>query len=202
MRTHSLILASTSRYRRMVLERLGVHFEAVAPGVDESTYRHLAPQAMAETLAVDKALAVARGRPGCLVIGSDQVVATESDVFEKPGSPDRAVAQLSRLAGRSHRLITAVAVSDGHTTRLATDVHTLWMRSLSLAQIERYVHADAPLDCAGSYRIESLGLALFERVEADPDTADDTAIVGLPLMKTLGLLRTFGWDPLDPPAEG
>jgi septum formation protein len=197
MHAPTLVLASTSRYRRMVLERLGVPFEVASPAVDEGAFRHLSPQVMAETLALEKANAVARARPGCLVIGSDQVVATESDVFEKPGSPNRAVAQLSRLAGRSHRLITAVAVSDGQTTRLATDIHTLWMRPLSLDQLERYVHADAPLDCAGSYRIESLGLALFDRIEADPETADDTAIIGLPLMKTLALLRAFGWDPLD-----
>ncbi len=196
--SHRIILASTSRYRRALLERLSFPFEVKPSSVDESLYRHLQPQVMAETLAVEKALAVARLEPGALVIGSDQVVATESDVFEKPNEPQRAVAQLSRLAGRAHRLITAVAVTDGTTIHLATDIHTLWMRPLTLPMLEHYVSIDAPLDCAGSYRLEGLGIALFERIEADPETADDSAIIGLPLMKTLALLRRFGFDPLQP----
>ncbi len=192
-----IILASTSPYRRALLERLGVPFEVASPGVDEAAHRHLPPEEMAVTLAILKAEAVARSHPGALVIGSDQVVTTGSDVFEKPVEPARAVAQLSRLAGRSHRLLTAVAVTDGHRVATALDVHTLWMRALPLQSLERYVRSDSPLDCAGSYRLEGLGISLFERIEADPETADDTAIIGLPMMKTLRLLRGFGFDPLD-----
>jgi len=193
-----IILASTSPYRRALLERLGVPFEVIASSVDEALYRHLEPADMALTLAKEKAAAVSRLHPGALVIGSDQVVTTGTDIFEKPHEPTRAVAQLSRLSGRSHRLITAVAVSNGERMETAVDIHTLWMRTLSLPELEQYVRIDSPLDCAGSYRIEALGIALFERIEADPETADDTAVVGLPLMKTLRLLRGFGWDPLTP----
>lgn len=192
-----LILASESRYRRALLDRLGVPYEAVSSGVDETTSRHLAPLEQARVLARMKAEAV--GAPGALVIGSDQILDLGGEVLHKPGTAERAVAQLERLSGRSHRLITAVAVhsADQERTEIDVDIHVLTMRALSRAQLERYVAHDQPLDCAGAYRLESLGIALFERIEADPATADDTAVVGLPLMKTLALLRRFGVEALD-----
>lgn len=211
-----IVLASTSRYRKALLARvftpLGLEVEAVAPGVDES----LSPEESAlpvieraTLLAVRKARAVAQRNDfrDAIVIGSDQIcVGPEGEVLHKPGTVERAVAQLFRLAGRTHSLVTAVAVlrvspTATPTEELATayDIHRLTMRALTPEALARYVALDQPLDCAGSYKLESLGIALFASIEADPDTADESAIVGLPLMKTLGLLRQcFGWDPLSP----
>lgn len=207
-----LVLASTSRYRKALLQRvldpLGMNAEAVSPDVDEvlsDTEAALEVAERATLLAVRKARAVAHreGFDGLLVIGSDQIcVDPDGEVLHKPKSAERAIAQLSRLAGRTHALVTAVAVlrvdAAGHEAlHTAVDVHRLTMRPLGLDALTRYVAHDQPLDCAGSYRLESLGLALFDKIEADPDTADESAIVGLPLMKTLALLRDhFGWDPL------
>lgn len=208
-----LVLASTSRYRRQLLARvltpLGHDVEAVAPGVDEalSPIESLLPVAERATLlATRKARAVAHRSEfaGALVIGSDQI-AVDPDGFtlHKPQTPERALDQLARLSGRTHELVTAVAIArvtaDKEALATACDTHRLTMRPLSRDALARYVALDHPLDCAGSYRLESLGVALFSRVEADPDTADESAIVGLPLMKTLSLLREcFGWDPLSP----
>jgi septum formation protein len=189
-----IVLASTSRYRRQLLERLDVPFDVAAPDCDETNGDGLAPRPLAQRLARLKALSVAA--PDAFTIGSDQVLDLDGEVLGKPGTVAAAVAQLSRLAGRAHRLITAVAVVDGRTGAVAeaVDVHRLTMRPLDGAAIARYVAHDQPLDCAGSYALERRGVALFERIEADPETADDTAIVGLPLMKTLALLRGFGFD--------
>lgn len=186
-----LVLASTSRYRRELLARLGLPFECVAPGVDEETAgRGLAPEARAVTLALAKARAVAALRPDAVVIGSDQVCALGDELLGKPGSEDAACRQLLRLQGREHRLATAVAVVHGlHETTLL-DVTRLHMRALAPETVRRYVAADQPLDCAGSYRIEGLGIGLFDRIES----GDQTAIIGLPLLATARTLRTFGFE--------
>ena len=191
-----LILASTSPYRRALLDRLSIPYEVASPGIDEELYRHLAPREMAITLSMAKAEAL--DVSDALVIGSDQVVDLDGEVLGKPGSEENAVAQLMAMSGRTHRLITGVAVHDSRTglTHADVDVHTLHMRTLSRPSLERYVAHDRPLDCAGAYKLECRGIALFERIEADPTTADDTAIVGLPLMKLLALLRRFGADVL------
>jgi septum formation protein len=208
-----IVLASTSRYRKALLARvftpLGLEVEAVAPGVDESLSPEQAALPVVERatlLAVRKARAVAERHDfrDAIVIGSDQIcVDPDGQVLHKPGTAERAAAQLMRLAGNTHALVTAVAVlrvsASAPTEELATacDIHRLTMRALSPEAIVRYVALDQPLDCAGSYKLESLGITLFASIEADPDTADESAIVGLPLMKTLALLRQcFGWDPL------
>ena len=189
-----LILASLSPYRQALIKRLGISIDMIAHRCDETAYGDLAPDALARRLAVEKAKSV--GLAGALVIGSDQVVDLDGAVIGKPHTPAAAQAQLARLQGRSHRLVTAVAVHDLATqrTELDVDVHVLTMRPLTETQIARYVAYDNPIDCAGSYKLESRGIALFDRIEADPETADDTAIIGLPLMKTLALLRRFGVD--------
>lgn len=206
-----LVLASTSRYRKALLQRildpLGMRADAVSPDVDEElsdTEAALPVAERATLLAVRKARAVAHreGFDDVAVIGSDQIcVDPDGEVLHKPKSAERAIAQLARLAGRTHSLVTAVAVlrvtAGREALHTAVDVHRLTMRPLGLDALTRYVTHDQPLDCAGSYRLESLGLALFDKIEADPETADESAIVGLPLMKTLALLREhFGWDPL------
>ncbi len=192
-----LVLASTSRYRAEVLRRLGVPFEAIAPDLEEVIPPGAVPHSAASMLARQKALAVST-RPterDALVIGSDQIcVAPDGEILHKPGSVERAVAQLQRLQGKTHMLVTAVAVARGDEVHGAFDVHRLTMHPWSDDALRAYVARDQPLDCAGSYRLEAAGIALFSRIEADPETADETAIIGLPLMKTLRLMRErFGW---------
>ena len=166
-----LVLASTSPYRRALLDRLGIGYEVMAPHVDEGAFREMAPREMAIALATAKAEAV--DVDDALVIGSDQVVDVGGIVLGKPGTVERAVEQLTILSGCAHQLITAVAVRDTRTgeTTADVDVHTLTMRVLSRPQIERYVAHDLPLDCAGAYKLEQRGIALFEHIAADPSTA-------------------------------
>jgi septum formation protein len=186
-----LILASTSPYRRKLLEQLGLPFRCVAPGVDEAVIQSQIadPLALAERLARAKAAAVFAQNPDAVVIGSDQLVAFGGRVLGKPGTAARAVAQLLAMAGHEHRLITAVALADRDGVEIAMNIARLWLRPLGAEEAERYVAADRPLDCAGSYKIESLGIALFDRIE----TSDQTAIVGLPLMTVCRMLRARGF---------
>ncbi len=196
-----IVLASTSRYRKLVLERVKVPFETVAPLVDEDVPDEMPAEEASVLLAVRKAMAVAErgGFEEAIIIGSDQMcVAPEGDILGKPGDGERALLQLSRLSGRTHRLVTGLAVVHRGRVVTACDVHHLTMRRLDEALLMAYVQHDQPLDCAGSYRLESRGIALFEKIEADPETADESAILGLPLMKLLRVLRDeFGVDVLE-----
>jgi septum formation protein len=186
-----LVLASTSPYRRALLERLGVPFRCVAPSVDEDALKDpgLAPRDLARHLARAKAASVAAGAPGAVVIGSDQLVALDGRIHGKPGSVEAAVAQLLALAGRPHELVTALAVTHEGRWWEHTDVTTLWMRPITRAEAERYVAADRPTDCAGSYKLEERGITLFERIESN----DHTAITGLPLIALTTMLRALGF---------
>jgi septum formation protein len=186
-----LILASTSPYRRALLARLGVPFRCVAPAVDEGALGDpsLSPRALAQRLARAKAERVAAAAPDAVVIGGDQLVSFEGRVFGKPGDAGRAADQLAVMAGRPHELITAVSVVHPGGAFDHTDVTTLWMRPLTRPEVERYVAADRPFDCAGSYKLEQRGVALFERIES----ADHTAITGLPLIALTTVLRGLGF---------
>jgi septum formation protein len=186
----ALLLASTSRYRGELLGRLGVPFLAAAPDCDEDAYRAkgLAPQELAETLALAKAESLRGAHPDAAILGGDQLAAIDGEILGKPRSEPAARAQLARLAGRTHTLFTAVAlIARGRVLR-HTDVTHLTMRPLSAEQIARYVAADDPFDCAGSYKLERLGIALFARIES----ADHTAIVGLPLLAITTMLAEIG----------
>lgn len=191
-----LLLASTSRYRRQLLERLGVPFRVLAPDCDEEALKRpdLAPQALAEELALAKAASLGAANPRATIIGSDQVAAVADGdgwlILGKPGSPERAIDQLARLAGRTHLLITAVAVLHRGRIERHTDVTRLTMRALARDQLARYVAADQPLDCAGAYKLEARGVALFSRI----DSADHSAITGLPLMALTGILAGLGYQ--------
>ena len=145
------------------------------------------PRDLAEALA--KAKAGSDDTEG-IVIGSDQVAALGDEILGKPGTVDAAISQLQLLNGREHQLITALAVRHRGRTIVHTDVTTLTMRGLSSDSIRRYVEADRPIDCAGSYKIESKGIALFERIES----ADQSAIIGLPLITLTTILRSLGVD--------
>jgi len=187
-----LILASTSPYRRAQIERLGVPFRSVAPDVDEEALKTrwgaVAPRELAERLAHAKAASVAERAPEAVVIGGDQLVAFDGRILGKPGTIEGAIAQLRELSGRSHDLITALAVIRGFETYAHVDVATLNLRQLTPDSIARYVNADRPMDCAGSYKLESRGITLFESIDSD----DHSAIVGMPLIALTSILRGIG----------
>ena len=187
-----LVLASTSPYRRALLERLGVPFRCRAPCCDESVLKGEAsnPVLLAETLAHAKAASLVLEEPDSTIIGCDQTVSFQGRVLGKPATFERAVDQLVCLAGQTHELITAMVVIRGDRVFRHTDVTLLQMRVLSRTAIERYVSADQPLDCAGSYKMESRGIVLFERIESE----DHSAITGLPLIALVSILRELGFE--------
>jgi len=189
-----LVLASTSRYRRELLARLRLPFDVEAPGVDETPQAGEAPAALARRLARAKAHAVAARHPDAVVVGSDQVADLDGEAIGKPGDHERAVDQLRRMSGRTVVFQTALAVvrrRDGFEREALAPV-TVRFRRLGDAEIEAYLRAEQPYDCAGSAKSESLGIALLEAIESD----DPTALVGLPLIRTAALLRAAGLDPL------
>ena len=191
-----LILASTSRYRRELLQRLRLPFEVVAPWVDETPLPGEAPAVLAQRLAMAKARAVAALHPGAIVIGSDQVADLHGQAIGKPGTHERAAAQLRSMRGQRITFQTAVAVvraDRGYAQGLLASV-VVSFRDLSDAQIEHYLRTEQPYDCAGSAKCETLGIALLEAIDSD----DPTALIGLPLIRTCRLLREAGLDPLQP----
>jgi septum formation protein len=214
---NKLVLASTSKYRRALLDRLGLSYVAIAPKVDEeaiaesiaATFAQNAAagsaspsvatsasacDAIALQLAQDKAASVAGAATDAFIIGSDQLVDLDGERLGKPGTIEKAEAQLRKLSGKTHRLVTAVALRhpDGRV-ETALDVHVMKLRVLSDAEVRRYVQRERPIDCAGSYKIESLGISLVESMTSS-DGSDFTAIVGLPLVALCNLLRAAGFE--------
>lgn len=190
----SLILGSTSRYRRELLQRLRLPFESVSPQVDETPLPGETPAALALRLALAKARAVSRLHPNAVVIGSDQVADVDGEPVGKPGTHERAVAQLRRMSGQTIVFQTAVAVVRADTGFEAVELAPVKVRFRTLddAEIEHYLRLEQPYDCAGSAKCETLGIALLSAIESD----DPTALVGLPLIRTCALLRSAGLDPL------
>ena len=190
MATRPLILGSTSRYRRELLQRLQMPFEVAAPDVDETALPDETPQALAERLALAKARAVASAFPSAVVIGSDQVADLNGLPLGKPGSHERAVLQLRQMRGQTVIFQTAVAVvchESGFEQSSLAAVRVRF-RDLDDSEIENYLRAEQPYDCAGSAKSEGLGIALLESIESD----DPTALVGLPLIRTCKMLRAAG----------
>lgn len=185
-----LILASTSTYRKELLARLRLPFATIAPEVDETSLPHEAPKALAARLALAKAQAVAARHPQAVVIGSDQVADLNGAPLGKPGTVEKAVAQLQAMSGQTVIFHTAVAVVRQQTSFVTQDTAQVRVqfRVLSEAEIRRYVAAEMPLDCAGSAKSEGLGIALLERIDSD----DPTALIGLPLIRTAHMLRQAG----------
>lgn len=186
----ALVLGSTSRYRRELLARLGLPFDVAAPAVDETPLPHESPRALALRLAQAKARAVAALRPGAIVIGSDQVADLAGEPLGKPGNHERATAQLRRMSGHTVIFQTAVAVVCQATGFEQVDLAPVQVRFRSLgdAEIERYLQAEQPYDCAGSAKSEGLGIALLDAIDSD----DPTALIGLPLIRTCRMLRAAG----------
>lgn len=187
----SLILASTSRYRAELLQRLGLPFQALAPEVDETPSPGEPAQKLAARLAQAKAESIARRHPQAWVLGSDQAAACEGRLLGKPGSRDAACEQLAALSGRHAMFATGVALVRGDGARLLRDldVTVVKLRRLGTAAIERYVDAEPAYDCAGGFKIEGLGISLFEDIQS----RDPTGLIGLPLISTARMLRKAGY---------
>jgi len=189
-----LVLASTSPYRRELLARLGVPFEIASPDVDETPLTGEKPDVTAQRLSVLKAQAVAEHFPNALIIGSDQVALLEGRQLGKPGTHEKAVAQLQSMRGKTLEFHTALTLfnSSTRTVQTANVPVRLVMRDYTDAQIEAYLRKDQPYNCCGSARSESLGIALIARYE----TEDPNALVGLPLIKLTEMLANEGMDVL------
>ena len=188
--TRVLVLGSSSPYRRELLARLRQPFEVVLPEVDETPLAHESPRELASRLALAKANAVAQRLPDRLIIGSDQVAELDGRPLGKPGSHERAVEQLHRMRGRQVLFHTAVAVvcaESGFSQMEIAEVRVRF-RDLTSTEIENYLQAEKPYDCAGSAKSEGLGIALLESIDSD----DPTALIGLPLIRTARLLRAAG----------
>jgi len=189
-----IILASTSRYRRELLARLQLPFTTRSPDTPEDPVEGEAPGAMAARLALAKARSIVA--PGSLVIGSDQVASLDGRLLRKPGSPEVALAQLRAAQGKTvlfHTAVAVIATGSGKTLQHVDRTEVLFRR-LDDAALERYVSLESPLDCAGSFKSEGLGVALFERISSE----DPTALIGLPLIFVADALRRLGADPLLP----
>lgn len=185
-----LVLASTSVYRRQLLERLGLPFETIAPGTDERELADERPAARALRLAAAKAADVRRD--DAVVIGSDQVAALDSRILRKPGTHERAVEQLAACQGRTVDFFTAVAVRSGGEATSHVDHTRVVFRKLPRSSLEYYITREQPLACAGGFKAEGLGIALFEQI----DSRDPTALIGLPLIWLAAALTEAGLNPL------
>lgn len=194
-----LILASTSAFRRSLLARLGIPFTTVAPHADETRRPQEQAPDLVLRLAQSKARAVAISHPRALIIGSDQVACIDELVLGKPGEPERAVAQLTLASGREVVFFTGLCLLNAVTGRIQThcEPFRVLFRNLTQDQIRGYVAREQPFDCAGSFKSEGLGIALFERLEGD----DPNALVGLPLIRLVSMLESEGLDPLIPAAD-
>jgi len=196
----TLVLGSSSPYRRELLARLGLPFEVHSPDVDEAPQAHERPARLAERLALSKATAVVQNLQGLhqdpIVIGSDQVADLNGQCLGKPGNHERAVEQLRAMSGQTVLFHTAVTVSRPSTGHIGTHLSTVKVvfRTLDESTIETYLRREQPYDCAGSSKVEGLGIALLSSVQSD----DPTSLIGLPLIALTQLLREAGLDPLTP----
>lgn len=189
-----LVLASSSPYRQALLQKLTPHFIAASPAVDETSLPQEAPETLAMRLSIAKASALKIPYAQHLIIGSDQVAALHQQFLSKPGNRHTAIQQLQAASGQCVEFFTGVCVLNSNTGKYLTDldITRVYFKTLTLAQIERYVDRDQPFDCAGSFKAESLGIALFEKIDAN----DPNALIGLPLMKLIRLLGQFHYPVL------
>ncbi|PLX41102.1 MAG: septum formation protein Maf [Deltaproteobacteria bacterium] len=187
-----LILASTSVYRSELMQRLGLPFEMVSPGYEERADEKLSAPELALCHAIGKAREVSLKNPDRIVIGSDQVAEVGGQVLGKPYTVDNAIAQLERMSGREVSFHTGVALVCNDREESLLDTFTAKLRVLSRREIESYIMRESPLDCAGSFKVEGLGIALMDELQG----RDFTSLIGLPLISLTKLLISFGVNPL------
>jgi MAF protein len=185
-----LVLASTSPFRKSILQKLGVPFDCHAPEVDETPLAGESPSRLVERLSIAKAQAVAAHLKQGLVIGSDQVAVIDNEILGKPGNHENAVAQLLRASGRTVTFLTGLALVNAASGSIQAEVvpFKVVFRKLSLEQIDNYLNAEQPYNCAGSFKSEGLGIALFERLDGD----DPNTLIGLPLIRLIHMLEKEG----------
>ncbi|KUJ84686.1 septum formation inhibitor Maf [Microbulbifer flavimaris] len=191
----SMILASSSPYRRQLLEQLGLPFQCAAPHIKEEALPGEGAEALARRLAAEKATALGARFPDALIIGSDQVAELDGRPQGKPGNLENAIRQLQACSGRKVNFHTGISVLDTTSGRQHTEVEkfTVYFRDLPEQQILNYLEREQPFDCAGSFKVEGLGIALFEKMEG----SDYNSLIGLPLIRLVTLLTEFGLNPLD-----
>ncbi|ARU88849.1 nucleoside triphosphate pyrophosphatase [Pseudomonas sp. M30-35] len=187
-----LILASSSPYRRELLSRLNIEFSCYSPDIDESRLPDETPVDLVKRLALEKAQALSSAQPQHLIIGSDQVAVLDQQVLGKPHSMDRAFSQLSAASGKSVTFLTGLALLNSATGQHQVDCvpFTVHFRTLSAEQIQRYLEVEQPLDCAGSFKAEGLGVSLFRSTEG----TDANSLIGLPLIRLVDMLHNEGWQ--------
>jgi MAF protein len=185
-----IVLASTSPFRRELLGKLGLSFDTDSPEIDESAHAGESPEQLVARLAEEKARAVAVRHPDSLIIGSDQVAVIEGSILGKPGSHDKAMAQLLAASGKSVRFLTGLCLfnSANGQTAVCVEPFEVVFRHLSEQQIDNYLRAEQPYNCAGSFKSEGLGIALFERLVGD----DPNSLIGLPLIRLIRMLEQQG----------
>ncbi len=185
-----LVLASTSPFRKQLLEKLKLEFTTDSPDIDESRLVGETPEALVARLAEQKAVAVAERHPNSLIIGSDQVAVNDGEILGKPGNHDKAVAQLQSTSGQRVTFLTGLCLYNSATgdSQLEVVPFGVVFRELSESQIENYLNAEQPYNCAGSFKSEAMGIALFERLEGE----DPNTLIGLPLIRLVRMLEAEG----------
>ena len=188
--TSQLILASTSIYRKSLLEKLSLPFTFKAPDIDETPFKNESPDELVKRLSKQKALEIAKTNPEAIIIGSDQVCTIDDQITGKPLTEDNAIQQLVKASGKKITFYTGLCVYSGKTQQISCDVElfNVYFKTLSLAEIEFYVKKEQPLYCAGSFKSEGLGIALFEKLEG----RDPNSLIGLPLILLIEMLKTHG----------
>ena len=187
-----LVLASTSPFRKVLLQRLNIQFETVSPDIDESVHENELPQNLVQRLAKEKAKKGAETYAQALIIGSDQVAVCDNEILGKPGNHINATRQLTMLAGRQVIFQTGLCLYDANTRKSRVDVvtYTVQFRVLSAAEIDRYLNIEQPYNCAGSFKSEGLGISLFESMNGD----DPNSLIGLPLIRLVSWLKEAGFS--------
>jgi MAF protein len=190
----TLVLGSTSVFRQAILEKLNLPFQTAKPNIDETALINETPQALVERLAIEKAKAVADKFPNALIIGSDQVAVCEGEILGKPHNFDNGVVQLTKFSNKAVTFYTGLCVLDSasNTVKSLVEPFVVHFNELSPLEIESYLKAEQPYNCAGSFKSEALGICLFRKLEGD----DPNTLIGLPLIKLVSLLKQHGLDVL------
>ncbi|WP_018693226.1 Maf family protein [Algicola sagamiensis] len=191
-KTPTVILASTSPFRRALLEKLNIPFQCKSPNIDESPLPSESPQELVRRLSIDKADVIAQHTENALVIGSDQVAVYDGNILGKPGNFENAFAQLSAFRGQKVDFFTGLAVIDTkhHTLRDGIAHYSVYFKDLTDTQIQTYLEQETPYQCAGSFKSEGLGICLFQKMEG----SDPNSLIGLPLIKLTQYFEELGYD--------
>lgn len=192
MKSYKLVLASSSAYRKALLEKLRLDFICVSPNIDETKIKKETPKKMALRLGIEKAKALIPAYPKHFIIGSDQVAVLKGRQLTKPGTRNNAIQQLQHCSGQSIKFHTSICVINSATNEIKSHVETttVFFKNLTEQQIVRYIDLEMPYDCAGSFKAEGLGITLFTAIQGD----DPNALIGLPLIKLIALLNYFGLE--------